>query len=79
MKIETMIDICQPIEVEVSADDMIAAILDDPDAFGGVLRTLNNVAGALRAIPDYMIDAMSDGQRETVAGFLAEQGKRYSR
>lgn len=78
MKIEKLVTLDTEIEVNISLDDIAAAIEEETDSMPGVLSGLNNVAIFLNAIPDSLITEMNDKQKALVKAFLTENAARFS-
>lgn len=77
MRVTTVIDVQQEVEVEVDVGEFIASIRESADTRHEVLRGLNQVAEFLKGVPNEIIAQLSDGQKELVASFLREQQTRY--
>jgi hypothetical protein len=78
MRILKQIEVSQEVEIDVTAEDIACAIMrQDQDRLGAVMMGLNGCAQWLKAVPDFMIEAMNDAQRETIAGFLQAQADRF--
>jgi len=77
MKIEKFESVDVSVTVDVSAEDIASHIFSESESLPSVLRALNNVACALKGIPDERIAEMTDVQREMVETFLREQAARY--
>jgi hypothetical protein len=74
MRVPVYVDLgCREIEVEVSGEDMVAAIIESSDgktAPRHLLRICNNVGGFFLKLPDSVIAELSDAQRRGHRGFL---------
>ena len=78
MKITTLVSIDdQEIEVNVSMEDILTAIKEDPGSARNVLEGVNNFAQFFKAIPDEMIEDMTGPQRKLISEFLHEQSRRF--
>ena len=66
MKVRVWIE--REIEVEVTAEDAVDAILnlDEPEHLPMALRGISHCAGFLKHIPDALIAEMNDKQREII-------------
>lgn len=91
MKVSKWVDFGQEVEVELSMEDVRAALseafhevtredrLGEPGPTNGeVMMAFNNLAGFLRAFTDEQIAQMKPAQREVIGKFLAEQAARYA-
>lgn len=67
------------VEVEISASDAVAAILELPEPLQVpvALNGINASYGFLKRVPDSIIVALNDKQRELIANALKEQAERY--
>lgn len=79
MRIEKTVNIDTTVEVDVTLDDIVAAIGHESDlvSLGLCLNAINSIAKFLKAIPAAMIIQMTGEQRETIRKFLEEQSKRF--
>ena len=75
----TRVWIEQEIEVEVSAGDAIAALmdLDAPERLPMALSGINSCHSWLKRIPNTLIAEMNDKQREIILSALEAQAARY--
>lgn len=90
MKVSKWVDFGQEVEVELSMEDVRAALneafyevtredrLGEPGPTNGeVMMAFNNIGGFLRALTGQQIAQMKPTQREVIGKFLAEQATRY--
>ena len=77
MKIETEVTITDTVEIHISADEAIGAILQNPEAGYKLLNLLSGIGTSMRAIPDEMIADMNPEQKKITADFLTEQSARF--
>ena len=77
MKVTTWINFDQEVDVEVSADEIIAALIGGTSSGQDVLRGLNNAVSFLVEIPDKLIAEMKVEHRDVVALRLREQAGRF--
>lgn len=78
MKIEKQVEVTVDVEVDVSLEDITASIWTDTDSASGVLRGISNCHRFLKAIPQDLIAAMNDKQRQTILTALTEQAQRFA-
>ena len=69
----------QEVEVDVSADDAIAALMDlgEPARLPMALSGISACHGWLKRIPDALIAEMNDKQRGIIVAAFEEQAARY--
>lgn len=77
MRITKLVDMKAEVDVDISVDDIAAAISEDPNSLNAVLRGLNNSASFMKAIPNSLIAEMNVQQRNVIGGFLFEQTARF--
>lgn len=77
MKITTLVQRDDEIEVDVSVEDITNALCAATDRPFAVSMGLNNIAQFMRAIPDSIIAEMKDGHRQKVREFLIAQTARF--
>jgi hypothetical protein len=77
MKVKTFVQIEQEVEVDVTMDDIRAAMVDEIGTVSAALQLVNRCATSLKAVSDDMIGEMNNAQRELVANFMREQANRY--
>lgn len=78
MKIPKYVTLEQEIEVDVSAEDIAAAIVEDPNRVHTCMVGINNFASFAKSIPDPVISEMSGGARKTIGDFLRGLSERFS-
>jgi len=67
----------QEVDVAISAEDIAAALLEEPEMPRMVMVGLNNVGQYLKAVTPEMIAGMNEAQRKCVRDFLVKQADRY--
>ena len=77
MKIQTTVEFVD-VEVNVTLEDIVAAIHEATDAKSTVLSGINNCFRFLKAIPDSIIAELTQKQRETIHKALSEQIQRLA-
>lgn len=90
MKITKWVDFGCEVDIDVSAEDISAALAESfveatrdnlgeaPPSCGQVARALNGMAAFLNALTDEQIASMTTGQRGVVAKFLAKAATRFA-
>ena len=79
MKIRQWVTVEQEVTVEVSIEDIAAAIATSRDALPSVLRGINNCYSFMKAVPDSMIARMNEHQLDIVRVEFQKQVDRYKR
>jgi hypothetical protein len=77
MKIKKWIELREPVEVEVSIEDVTQVILEAPDSGASALRGIDSVRVFLKGITNEMISHIHEGRRMTVHDFLVTEASRY--
>ncbi len=89
MKITKWVDFGCEVDVDISSDDIRAALSESfseatrdnlgepPPGPRDVLRALNGMAAFLNALTNEQISALTPGQRKVVASFLAGAAERF--
>lgn len=77
MKIMKWVKLEREIEVEITTEDIEAALRSEPLGGPAVMACLNNIGQTMRAIGEKSIAAISPGARKTIHDFLIEQSARY--
>jgi hypothetical protein len=81
VKVPVWVDLgSREIEVEISGEDAVAAILEPSEGWTPkqlLLRICNNVGGFLRKVPDSLIAELNEAQRKVIAEFFEAQGRRF--
>ena len=77
MKVTTFISIEQEVEVDISTEQIINALLADTDSLHTCLQGINNLSKFLRAIPASILHEMKPGSRALIASFFATQATRF--
>tara|TARA_R110002050_G_scaffold191532_6_gene326338 strand:- start:5175 stop:5420 length:246 start_codon:yes stop_codon:yes gene_type:complete len=78
MKVTTVVSLePQEVEVSVSAEEIAAALAEEPLGVRHALVGINNAAQFVKAITPEMIAEMGPGPRQTIAAFFAEQAERF--
>lgn len=85
MKVKTWISIEQEVDVNISADDIRCALMEDipadvrdpKDPDHPIMRALSSIYQYLQEIPDVRISEMLPTQRTAYSKFFAEQSERY--
>lgn len=67
------------VEVDVTAEDCMAALasLEEPERLRLAIMGMNSVLGFAKRVPDDVIAAMTDAQREIIRTVMLEQAQRY--
>jgi hypothetical protein len=80
VKITKWIESSQEVEIEIGADDVIAALMDGSENYTpkqAVFAAANKLAQVFRKLPQSSIDDLNDDQRKLIGDFLDEQAKRF--
>lgn len=80
MKVRTLVETRQEVEVDVSLDDVMAEIaaLENPASNQEAVRILNLCISAVMKVPNSVVAGMTQTQREIVANALRDQSERYA-
>lgn len=80
MKVRTLVETTQEVEVDVSLDDVMAEIaaLENPASSQEAVRILNLCISAVMKVPDSVVSSMTQAQREIVSNALRDQSDRYA-
>jgi uncharacterized protein YlzI (FlbEa/FlbD family) len=76
MKITTWANI-DPIEVEVTLEDIRASLHESPDTTLDAVRLINRCYVVLESIDPQIIGGMSSEQRQIISEFFTEQAAKY--
>ena len=76
MKVIKNIDINVDVEIEINSDDIESIIAEEENSTAYILRTINNFARYMHAVPDDQISKMNGTQKTMIFNFLIEQSKR---
>jgi hypothetical protein len=63
-------------EVDVSLEDLLASVLDEPDTPRSIAVFLSNVYSVLLRVPDELIAKMDPGHRQTIVDAYQAQIER---
>jgi len=77
MKVTKFIDIQQEIEVEISAEDVVSAISEDPNSKITCMTGINNVSKFLTAVPESVINEMHNSTKKIIYDYFIEQANRF--
>ena len=81
MKVPVYVDLgSREIEVEISGEDAVVAITSEPGDYTSkelLFRICNNVAIFLHKLPDSAVAELNHHQRNVIANFFEEQGRRF--
>lgn len=77
MKIQTVVQWVD-VEVEVSLEDIVCAISEDPNKVETCRDGIVNCHRFLKSVPDTIIAQLTQKQRETIYNALSEQVKRLA-
>lgn len=79
MKASVWVDFSKEIEVEVSLDELFAAVKDlpEPQSVTELLTCLNRLYGFSKRVPNGIIAMLNDKQRDLIYQGLMEQAVRY--
>lgn len=78
MIVEKWVTVEKEVEVEISTEDIAAAIREDPDFERTALTGLDNAYRFIREIPDAIIEGLSDDLKNCIVNGFGEQMKRFS-
>lgn len=79
MKIRTIVETTQEIDVEITLDEVIDEIssFDEPKCMQEALRLISTCLGGVQKVPDAIVIEMNDAQRAVVLNVLQAQLERY--
>lgn len=78
MKIEKQAEVVVDVEVDVTLEDITAAIWESTDRQPEVLRSILNCHRFFKAIPDEVVAGMNDKQKQTIFTAMTEQVQRFA-
>lgn len=79
MKVRTSVEFSEEVEVDISFEDVFAALasLPEDESMGLTLSAINSAYAALRRVPDSVIARMTPAQLRSVSNALKTQADRY--
>jgi len=77
MKIEKYISIEQPVEIDISSED-IQIVFSENDSIPSILSGVNSIAVFLRGIDDSKINEIPKVTQRIIAEFLSKEAARYN-
>jgi len=78
MRFTKLVDIdAVEVEVHIDHEDIAEAIIECPDSYAQLARTLNNIAEYFRSLPDEKISEFTDQQKNTIHLYLMELSLRF--
>jgi putative heme iron utilization protein len=66
----------QDVEVEISFDQILQALEEQPDRVFSLCQFYNKIAGVLNAVPDELVELISASSKTVIRDFLLKQAKR---
>lgn len=66
MKVRQYVKFEDEIDVHIGAEDIAAALGDDPDAYPAVLSAFSNIITFCKAIPDEIMAQITDPQKKII-------------
>jgi len=67
----------QEVEVDVTMQDIRAALGQEPDSCREALSLINCFSVVMKAVDDGLIAQMTDSQRTLIRGFFLQQAERF--
>lgn len=77
IRVRAYVEIAEEREIEIGAEEILAAFTTEPDQGESWFTVLNRFAESLRALPDDIIASWTASQRKTVHDFLTRQALRF--
>ena len=77
MRVTKMIELRQEVDVSVSVEEIISAMVEHPESTRQALIGINNFHGFMRAVTPEMIKEMTPSQRALVGAWFYEQAQRF--
>jgi hypothetical protein len=78
MKINKLIEIQDEVEIDISVEEILAAIAEATDSMGSTLQGISNCMKFLTAIPDPIITEMTPEHKKRIRNFLIIQAARFN-
>ena len=77
MKIRKYVEFADEIQIDISAEEIRDALLEDPENKNTVMIALNRISQFLKAVPDSIVDQFNDYQRVLIRNAFNDFARRF--